>query len=189
MVILIGGVSHTGKTYMAQQLLEKYKYPYLSIDHLKMGLYRANTGCGFTPCDDDEIIGEKLWGLLKGIIMTSIENNQNLIIEGCYLFPQNINEIETEYQRNIICFYLGLSKTYIEKCFQSEILRHRSVIEARGYETDFNLDDYILQNIKQKELCRKYNAEYFEIDKNYQNEIDKVYAWIDNEINLYRRRS
>ena len=36
MIILIMGASHTGKTKLAQKLLEKYKYPYLSIDHLKM---------------------------------------------------------------------------------------------------------------------------------------------------------
>ena len=33
MIILITGASHTGKTALAQKLLEKYKYPYLSIDH------------------------------------------------------------------------------------------------------------------------------------------------------------
>lgn len=33
------------KTALAQRLLEEYKYPYLSLDHLKMGLIRSgNTG-------------------------------------------------------------------------------------------------------------------------------------------------
>lgn len=41
MIILIGGASHTGKTNLAQKLLEKYQFPYLSIDHLKMGLIRS----------------------------------------------------------------------------------------------------------------------------------------------------
>ena len=41
MVILITGASHTGKTLLAQRMLEKYKYPYLSIDHLKMGMIRS----------------------------------------------------------------------------------------------------------------------------------------------------
>ncbi len=41
MIILIAGASHTGKTKPAQSLLEKYKFPYLSIDHLKMGLIRC----------------------------------------------------------------------------------------------------------------------------------------------------
>jgi len=67
MVILIGGAGYTGKTFMAQQLLEKYKYPTFSIDNLKMGLYRANMDCGFTPTDSSELIGEKLWPILKGI--------------------------------------------------------------------------------------------------------------------------
>ena len=29
MIVLITGASHTGKTVLAQKLLEKYKYPYL----------------------------------------------------------------------------------------------------------------------------------------------------------------
>ena len=37
MIIIIAGNTHTGKTALAQKLLEKYKYPYLSIDHLKWG--------------------------------------------------------------------------------------------------------------------------------------------------------
>lgn len=38
MVILITGASHSGKTFLAQRMLEKFQYPYLSIDQLKMGL-------------------------------------------------------------------------------------------------------------------------------------------------------
>ena len=51
MIILITGASHTGKTVLAQKLLEKYKYPYLSIDHLKMGLIRSGY-TKLTPEDD-----------------------------------------------------------------------------------------------------------------------------------------
>ena len=35
MIVLITGASHTGKTALAQRLLEKYKYPYLSIDGVR----------------------------------------------------------------------------------------------------------------------------------------------------------
>lgn len=41
MVILIAGETHTGKTLLAQKLLEAYRYPCLSLDHLKMGLIRS----------------------------------------------------------------------------------------------------------------------------------------------------
>ena len=54
MIILITGASHTGKTVLAQKLLEKYKYPYFSIDHLKMGLIRSGY-TKLTPEDDNEL--------------------------------------------------------------------------------------------------------------------------------------
>ena len=84
MVILIGGTTHTGKTLLAQKMLEKYKYPYLSIDHLKMGLIRSKQ-TNLTVEDDDKLT-KYLWDIIKEIIKTNIENNQNIIIEGCYTF-------------------------------------------------------------------------------------------------------
>ena len=83
MVILITGASHTGKTLLAQRMLEKYKYPYLSIDHLKMGLIRSGN-TDLTPEDDDELEGY-LWPIVREMIKTAIENKQNLIVEGCYI--------------------------------------------------------------------------------------------------------
>ena len=133
MIILISGNSCTGKTYMAQQLLEKYHMPYLSIDHLKMGLYRADMNCGFTPMDSTEHIGEHLWPILKGIIMTSIENKQNLIIEGCYILPHHLQDFKPPYSQHIMSVFLGFSTTYIRQNFQSNIVQHRNAIEARMY--------------------------------------------------------
>lgn len=84
MVILITGASHTGKTVLAQRLLEKYNYPYLSIDHLKMGLIRSEN-TRLTPLSDDKDLTAFLWPIIREIIKTAIENKQNLIVEGCYI--------------------------------------------------------------------------------------------------------
>ena len=54
MIMLISGASHTGKTLLAQRLLQKYQYPYLSIDLLKMGLIRSGSTT-LTPEDDREL--------------------------------------------------------------------------------------------------------------------------------------
>ena len=86
MVILITGASHTGKTLLAQKLLEKYKHPYLSIDHLKMGLIRSGN-TELTPLSDDKALTEYLWPIVREMIKTAIENKQNLIVEGCYIPP------------------------------------------------------------------------------------------------------
>ena len=55
MIFLIAGASHTGKTALAQKLLVKYKYPYLSIDHLKMGLIRSGN-TSLAPTSDDRAL-------------------------------------------------------------------------------------------------------------------------------------
>ena len=63
MVILITGASHTGKTLLAQKMLERYRYPYLSLDHLKMGLIRS----GNTPLrpQDDGALTAYLWPIVR----------------------------------------------------------------------------------------------------------------------------
>jgi putative acetyltransferase len=163
MVILIAGASYVGKTLLAQKLLEKYRIPYLSMDHLKMGIYRNDNDCGFNPESEDKVITEKLWGIIKGIIMTNIENDQNIIIEGCY-FPESINDLGKEYLNKIIFLYIIFSEQYIQKNIMEKIYKNKNVIENRGY--DFGgeyMKDYTLINIKNKEICKNNGIKYFEI--------------------------
>lgn len=166
---------------MAQRLLEKYKMPYLSIDHLKMGIYRADPDCGFHPEDSTEWIGEKLWPIIKGIIMTNIENNQNIIIEGCYIQPHHISEFDQFYSKNIISVFLGFSIRYIQEHFHSEIIKHRNIIEERGYEGDQTIQEYIQEQDEIRENCLKHHVSYFEIEENYVEEIKEVYDYIDQK--------
>lgn len=100
MIILISGATHTGKTVLAQKLLEKYKYPYLSIDHLKMGLIRSNN-TDLTPMSPDEELTAYLWPIVREMVKTSIENKQNMVVEGCYI-PYNWQEsFEDEYLKEM----------------------------------------------------------------------------------------
>ena len=155
MVILIAGASYVGKTLMAQKLLEKHKIPYLSIDHLKMGLYRSGKDYGFTPESEDEIITGELWLILKGIIMTNIENDQDIIIEGCYL-PENLNGLNNEYMGKIIYLFIIFSENYINKNLYKKIYENRNIIENRGYESKNEfMEKLYLINKENKEKCIK----------------------------------
>jgi len=181
-VILIGGDSHTGKTLLSQKLMEKYKIPYLSIDHLKMGIYRANSECGFTPESEDEIITEKLWQIIKGIIMTNIENNQNIIIEGVNL-PFSINDLGTEYTSKIIFFKICFSEKYIKEHLNDKIIKHENIIENRGkYGFNFHIENFIKDNELTKTMCEKNNIKYFILENDYESEIENVYTWINEEV-------
>lgn len=184
MIILISGNGYMGKTLMAQNLLERYKFPYLSIDHLKMGIYRGTSNCGFTPTDSTEVIGDKLWPIIKGIIMTNIENNQNLIIEGCYILPHYLKEFEKPYIDNIISVFLGFSTSYIQENYESKILKNRSVIEDRGELkaedlSEFTIKEYIKENDEFRRRCKEIGENFFEIKSNYEEEIIMVYDYID----------
>lgn len=148
----------------------------------RMGLFRGTSDCKFTPEDDSKFIGEQLWSILKAIIMTNIENNQHLIVEGCYLLPDKIKEFDDEYIKNIISFYIGFSKNYIEKNYVSGIVAHCNVIETRDDDAVDPVNQLISEHLEQKAVCNAYNAKFFEINENYIIEMKDIYKWIDNEI-------
>lgn len=180
MVILIGGVSCTGKTLMAQTLMEKYKMPYLSLDHLKMGLIRGGRYCDFTASDPDVEITEKLWPVVRGIIMTNIENAQNIIIEGCYISPDGILDFPPEYQKEILSLFLGFSPEYLRANFESGILAHRSEIEKKEINDYMTLDNFLRLHRDAKRKMEKMN--YFEINEGYEHELRHIYRWIDAQV-------
>ena len=111
MIILIMGASHTGKTVLAQKILEKYNITYLSIDHLKMGLIRSGN-TQLTPEDDEELVSY-LWPIVKEIIKTAIENQQNLVVEGVYIPFNWKNDFDNEYLKEIQSYCLIMTKEYI----------------------------------------------------------------------------
>ena len=169
MIILIAGASHTGKTLLAQKLLEKYNFPYLSIDHLKMGLIRSNN-TKLTPLSDDEKLTEYLWPIVREMIKTAIENKQNLIVEGCYI-PYDYNEdFSTEYLDSIKYYCLVMTKKYIEKNF-SDIKKYENVIENRLFD-DCVIDDVVKQNEKVLKLAQKHNVNYILIDDKYEVDVN-----------------
>ena len=164
MVILIGGASHTGKTLYAQRLLEKYHYPYLSIDHLKMGLIRSGQ-TELTPMDDDKLT-EYLWPIVREMIKTAVENRQNLIVEGCYIPFNWQKDFTEEYLKHIRFYCLIMTQQYIETHF-ADIRKHANVIENRLDDSDLSKEALIRENAQNLAQCKKFGCQYILIDKEY----------------------
>ena len=169
MIILITGASHTGKTALAQRLLEKYKYPYLSIDHLKMGLIRSGNTT-LTPMDDDKLT-EYLWPIIREMIKTAIENNQNLIVEGCYIPFDWSKDFENEYLAKIKYYCLVLSENYIKNHFD-DIKKYANVVENRLDDSDCTMDSVLADNAEILRLAQMHNANYILVDDKYEIDVE-----------------
>ena len=164
MIILIGGASHTGKTLFAQRLLEKYHYPYLSIDHLKMGLIRSGN-TNLTPMDDDKLT-DYLWPIVQEMIKTAIENGQNLIVEGCYIPFDWEKDFDEGYRKEIRYVCLIMSRRYIETHFV-DIKNHANDIEDRMDDSGLDAQELIRENERNLVLCKEFGCECILIDDEY----------------------
>ena len=169
MIVLITGASHTGKTLLAQKLLERYKDPYLSIDHLKMGLIRSGY-TKLTPEDDAEL-ENYLWPVVREIIKTAIENRQNLIVEGCYIPFDWAKDFNENYLEQIRYYCLVMSADYIKTHF-ADIKKYANVVEKRLSDEWCTMEKVLEENARFLKLARKHRANYILIDNEYQIDID-----------------
>lgn len=170
MIVLITGASHTGKTALAQRLLEKYKYPYLSQDHLKMGLIRSGQ-TKLTPMSDDEDMTEYLWPIVREIIKTAIENKQNLIIEGCYIPFDWEKDFLEEYRKDISYYCLVMSEQYIRRHFD-DIKKYANVIEERLDDSYCTLESVLEDNSVMLQRAKEHGVNYVLIEDEYKVDIE-----------------
>ena len=170
MIILIAGASHTGKTALAQKLLETYQYPYLSIDHLKMGLIRSGH-TELTPMSDDAALTAYLWPIVCEMVKTAIENGQNLIVEGCYIPFDWSKNFDREYLDHIRYYCLVMSEDYIRNHF-ADIKKYANIIEQRLDDTWCTLESVLADNAEILKLAQQHHVNYVLIDDRYEIDID-----------------
>lgn len=169
MIVLITGASHTGKTALAQRLLEKYKIPYFSIDHLKMGLIRSGRTV-LTP-EDDDALTNYLWPIVREMIKTVVENGQSLIIEGCYIPFDWQKDFESKYLEHIRYYCLAMSRDYIINHY-SDIKGCSNVIEKRLDDDSCTMETLLRVNVRFLELAQEHNVNYVLIDDKYEINIE-----------------
>ena len=171
MIVLITGASHTGKTLLAQRLLETYKYPYLSIDHLKMGLIRSKQ-TSLTPEEDDRLT-EYLWPIVREMIKTAIENNQNLIVEGCYIPFGWADDFSQKYRKQIRCYCLLMSEKYIRNHF-GDLRKYANSIEHRLDDEGCTMESLLEDNGRFLKLANNPAVKTIWIDEEYPTEINSL---------------
>ena len=171
MVLLIAGSTHTGTTLLAQRVLEERGWPYLSLDHLKMGLIRSGL-TSLTPDSPDKELTALLWPVAREMIKTAIENGQNLVVEGCYIPCDFTKDFVPYYLDQLQAIWLIFSRRYIWERFD-QILACGGAIERR---LDPSLDREALEweNEENLRACQQYGHPYVLIDREYEIDLEKI---------------
>ena len=152
MIYLIAGPSHTGKTLLAQKLLERHHIPYLSLDHLKMGLIRSGT-IALSPTED-EALTAVLWPIAREMVRTALQD----------FSPEERAEIR------YLC--LVMSRDYLLRHF-TRVRQYANVVEHRLDDSDFTLDTALTDNAEALHQCRLHRLPYLLIENEYPREIDR----------------
>lgn len=178
MIVTIGGAGCCGKTFLAQKLLERYAIPYVSLDHLKMGLIRSGEDL---DVENDDQVMRRLWPVARGIMEVNIENRQNIILEGCYLPAEGLKELQEKYPGETAFFYIGFSAGYVGKYFAGRILRYRNAIEKRRYDETRSPEEIVRENEEVRKNCLKNGIKFFEIGEDFNSFVQDVFHWLDGK--------
>ncbi len=112
------------------------------------------------PDSSNEELRPHLWPIVREIIKTAIENQQNLIVEGCYIPIDYKNDFEDYYLEHISFICLIFSRSYIENHYD-QILAYENVIEQRAKAGNhLGREQFLSENLENLALCRRYARNY-----------------------------
>ncbi len=183
MVLLIDGETHSGKTWLADQLLKTLPLSCLSLDHLKMGLIRGWPGCGFTALSEDAQIAEKLGGIVAGIVLTCLENRQQLGIEGCYF---QLEWVSQQDPLRVVYLCLGFSDAYLSE-MGDRIKKEENVVEKRRVQESLSFQKILLAQQRRREVCRRSGLAYMEVCRDFIQERQKQMEQIKTAVQAIQR--
>ena len=123
-----------------------------------------------TP-EDDEMLTDYLWPIVREIIKTAIENKQNLVIEGGYIPFGWRKDFSDNYLKEIQFYCLAMTKNYIVNHFE-EIKKYANVVENRIDDSDCTIERLICENEFNINMCKQYRLDCILSDKSYNNKID-----------------
>ena len=170
MIIMVTGATHTGKTVMTKRMLRKCSYALISLDTLKMGLIRSET-TDLTPEDDDKLT-EFLWPIVKEMIKTVVENEQDMIVEGCYIPFDWRKDLEEKYASQVKFICLAMSDEFIDKHFED--IKSNSDVAEKRLENDITIEGLKADNKKTIEGFKASGEEVIIIEDDYEKTIDGI---------------
>jgi putative acetyltransferase len=167
MIYFVAGAARAGKTYMAKRLMAMLGIPLLELDYLKMGFANGLPEYGIHPFQDEATLGNLLWPYVKGIIKAMVENEDDYIIEGCYVLPEFAAEARQKHGGVIRACFLGYADMSLSEKL-AEVRRYggESGDPLRDYDDDAAVSDiqrFISYSQFVRKECARLGFPYFEV--------------------------
>jgi 2-phosphoglycerate kinase len=185
MLYIIGGASRTGKSMISRELMTKTGIPCFSLDVLMIGLANGLPEYGINPDDPEFRNAEKMWPILRSMLINMIETGTECIVEGYTIFPEHVNEIMSLFPEHVKSCFLGYAEINPEK--KLEEIRKYSDLPNDWAKTTSDRD--VLELIKRsirysrflKTECEKYEILYFDQSEDFTSTKRRVIEYLDNQ--------
>lgn len=183
MLYLLGGSPRAGKTMMSKQFLKQTGVPYLGLDFLKMGISRGLPEYGVDPNGGDLVIAKQIWPVVKGMVVTLFEEGEDYMLEGTYLLPEYVVELQ-EMMGDVIrsCFVGYAEMDTWEKVGYIRAHAIRSGNKDWSSEDDteaYERAEFLKQfSVYIRDECEKYGLKYFESESDHQKTITNVVQFL-----------
>ena len=182
MLYLIGGVGRSGKSVLARKLAERLHISYFGLDVLMMGMHHGNPDFGIGPDVEDEVVANKMWPIVEGMVINLLEVEDQYILEGAYLMPKHLGQISTEFGAGVRCLYLGYAETSAKtKRDQIELGAGQPNDWMNGLADDVVLgyaERSIKRSVQAKAQCRELGVHFLDTGKDFRQAIELGVSWL-----------
>jgi hypothetical protein len=186
MLYLVSGASRSGKTIIANKILEQKQIPYLSLDTVVMGFTNGIPEYGVHDRLFPAEIAEKIWSFLKAMCESILWAEMDYVIEGEAILPGLVGELLDKYPDKIRLCFVG----YIDVHTDTKLIDIKTYSDGRGdwltTETDGFIRDHIQNMVEHsrriKSDCDKYDMPYFDTSRDFEGAIQQATKHLFPEI-------
>lgn len=174
MFYLIGGAPRTGKSTLAQKLVERNAIPFVSTDVLLHMV--SDTLPELSLTKPYEEIPEKFFPYIKNLFKHLDSSLKNYTVEGDLLLPSHISVLQKEYELRS-CF-LGFSSITLQELEQH--VGENDWIQELPASEKANLPKWIMaKSLQIKQECDRYNVPYVDMSSDsYEQCLERAYSFL-----------
>jgi hypothetical protein len=182
MLYILGGVSRSGKSLIAQRALREQQIFVESIDLIKMGLCKGLTDLKIDPEKPSEEVANRIWPVVNAMMHTVLETKQSYLFEGDALMPTSVVNILREWPNEVRVCFLGYSSVDVEQKL-NDIKTHNA--GPNNWISDYSDDQirsHIIDSIQFSktlvEMCANTGISYFDTSQDFRGELETAYKYL-----------